>query len=560
MDKHEMTTIVPFLPDKVKTRVWAFCVLSIFACVQTCLAAGAGKDEGQQERPNILLIVADDMGYADLGIHGSSIRTPRIDGLARKGVIFSQFHTAPMCSPTRSMLLSGNNNHVAGIGRQHPSPSLKGKIQSYEGYLSDRIAPLPALLKAAGYHTYIAGKWHLGSEDENSPRAAGFERSWTLLDGAATHFDDRGFENEPNVYRADGEITKYPAGAYSTAFYTDRLIEFIESNRGDGQPFFGFAAYTSPHWPLQVPGQELDRYAGGYDDGYDVLRGQNFVNLKKAGIIPENSNLPPRWDEITPWDDLTAEEKKIESRKMELYAAMVENLDGHVGRLLDYLEAKGLAENTLVVFMSDNGAAPSDFYNRGPYVDYIQAHFDNRYENMGGPDSFVSYGAAWAEAGSAPFKRHKGYTSEGGITAPMIIAGHGVKHRDEVYRGLVTVMDLAPTFIGLANAHYPDDGSVQPMRGKSIEPILGGASGRVHDENEVFVLFHRNQAYVRQGQWKITHIETPFEEAGFELYDLDADPGETTDLSQQFPEKRAELIELWRQQRLDLGIILPSDL
>jgi len=419
---------------------------------------------------------------------------------------------------------------------------------------------LPAVMKAAGYHTYIAGKWHLGTGDENSPRAAGFERSWTLLDGAASHYDGRGFENGPNVYRADGELTKYPAGSYSTEFYTDRLIEFIESNRGDGKPFFAFAAYTSPHWPLQVPEPELDRYSGVYDAGYDVLREQNFINLKNAGIIPEDSRLPPRWDKITPWEDLTAEQKKRESRKMELYAAMVENLDGHIGRLLDYLEAKGLAESTLVVFMSDNGASPSDFYNAGPYKDYIQAHYDNRYENMGGPDSFVSYDAPWAEAGSAPFKRHKGFTSEGGITAPMIIAGHGVSHRPEFYRGLVTVMDLAPTFIGMANGHYPDDGSVQPMRGKSIVPILSGSSDQVHDESEVFSLFHRNQAYVRQGKWKITQLDKPFEESGFELYDLASDPGETTDLSQQYPEKRNELIELWRKQRLELGIVLPGDL
>jgi len=560
MDKLEMSIMKPLTPGR--TRVWMalFCVFGLCLGTHVCFASGADENEGQQAQPNILLIVADDMGYADLGVFGSAIRTPRIDGLARQGVVFSQFHTAPMCSPTRSMLLSGNNNHVAGVGRQHPGPPLLGEVPAYEGHLSDRIAPLPAVLKAAGYHTYIAGKWHLGTEAENSPRAAGFERSWTLLDGAATHFDGRGFENEPSVYRADGEMTAYPAGAYSTEFYTDRLLGFIESNRGDGQPFFAFAAFTSPHWPLQVPEAELDRYAGTYDDGYDVLREKNFVNLKNAGIIPGDSSLPPRWDKITPWDDLTGEQQKKESRKMELYAAMVENLDGHIGRLLNYLQATGLAENTLVVFMSDNGAAANDFYNSGPYKDYIRSHYDNRYENMGGPDSFVSYGAPWAEAGSAPFKRHKGYTSEGGITAPMIIAGHGVSRRDEVYRGLVTVMDLAPTFIGMANAQYPDDGSVQPMRGKSIESILSGSAERVHDEDEVFTLFHRNRAYVRQGKWKITQIETPFDEAGFALYDLAADPGETTDLSQQFPEKRRELIELWRQQRLELGIIVPTDL
>jgi len=515
---------------------------------------------GRGIRPNILLIVADDLGYADLGAYGSDIRTPNIDALAARGMLFTQFHTAPLCAPTRAMLLSGNNNHVAGMGRQDPQGLLNENMPGYEGHLSERVAPLPAVLKAAGYHTYTTGKWHLGTEQEHSPRAAGFERSFNLVDGAATHFDGRGFENAPSIYREDGELADYPDGEYSTAVYTDRLIGFIESGRKDGKPFFAFAAYTSPHWPLQVPQEEPDRYAGVYDEGYDVLRARRFESLKAAGIIPPASELPPRWEEITPWEELSKAQQRRESRKMELYAAMVENLDGHVGRLIAYLKDKGLYENTLIVFMSDNGAAGEDFYNEGPYRDYIRERYDNRYENMGGPDSFVSYGRPWAEAGSAPFRRHKGYTSEGGIVAPMIVAGPGVARRADISRAYLTVMDLAPTFIELAGAQYPDGGAVQPMRGASMTALLRGAADAVHTEDYVTAQFMKGRAFLRKGRWKITQLERPFDEAGFALYDLRTDPGETSDLSERHPEKLGELIGLWRQQRSELGIVLPQDL
>jgi arylsulfatase A-like enzyme len=528
---------------------------AIFAVIGSSATAGE-----VEPRPNILLIVADDLGYADLGVFGSDIRTPNIDALAAKGMLFTQFHTAPMCAPTRAMLLSGNNNHVAGMASQGPEGFLQQNVPGYEGHLSDRVAPLPGVLQAAGYHTYTAGKWHLGTEKEHSPKAAGFERSFNLVEGAATHFDGRGFENAPSIYRGDGELVDYPKGEYSTALYTDRLIGFIDSNKNDGQPFFAFAAYTSPHWPLQVPADELDRYAGVYDNGYDTLREQRFESLKAADIIPDSATLPPRWEEITPWAELSPEQQKRESRKMELYAAMVENLDGHVGRLLNFLKANDLYENTLIVFMSDNGAAAEDFYYHDYFRDYIQALYDNRYENMGGPDSFVSYGPQWAEAGSAPFKRHKGYTSEGGITAPMIVAGNGVGRHSEINHSYLTVMDIAPTFIALAGAKYPDDGSVQPMRGESMAALLEGSSDRVHADDYITSQHFEGRAYLRQGRWKITQLEQPFDESGFTLHDLRADPGESIDLAEQYPEKLTELLVLWRQQRKEMDIILPLDL
>ncbi|MBT8054418.1 MAG: arylsulfatase [Xanthomonadales bacterium] len=540
---------------------------NIFLLIITAVIGGCGQEAGElqapmvaDERPNILLIVADDLGYADLGVHGSDIQTPNIDKLAAEGILFTQFHTAPLCAPTRAMLLSGNNNHVAGMARQHRSDLAGHSVPGYEASLSDRIAPLPRLLRDAGYHTYTVGKWHLGLTAETSPKAVGFNRSFSLLDGAGSHFDDVGFSERGSTYWEDEDFAEYPVGRYSTEVYTDRLIEFIDSNKDEGSPFFAFAAYTSPHWPLQVPDDYLELYAGQYDDGYDTLRERNFVALGAAGIIPLESTLPPRNDAITLWEELSADEQRHESRKMELYAAMVDNLDNHIGRLLGYLKEVGLYENTLIVFMSDNGAAGEDFYNEGPFTEHIRAHFDNSYETMGTARSFVSYGEPWAEAGSAPFMRRKGYSREGGIVAPMIMAGRGVARVGAIDPTYVTVMDLAPTFLEIAGAPYPDDGSVWPMLGESMSGILAGEAETVHEEDYVTILYHGGRAYLRQGNWKIANLKPPFTEDDFELFDMSVDPGETYNLAESHPDKYEELLELWRNERKKLGIILPQDL
>ncbi len=348
------------MPSCRGPRRLALCFLVLIGC---------STPSQPDSRPNILLIVADDLGYADLGVYGSDIRTPNINALAAEGILFTQFHTSPLCAPTRAMLLSGNNNHVAGVGRMNASGPLQIYVPGYETHLSDRIAPLPRLLKEAGYHTYTTGKWHLGDEKEHSPTAAGFERSFNLMHGGANHFNSVGFTEGGSLYRENGEAVPWPDGAYSTDLYTDRLINSIDAGKDDGRPFFAFAAFTSPHWPLQVPDEDLDLYAGRYTEGYDRLREERFASLKAAHIIPEASELPPRNPDIRPWTDLTPEQQRSEARKMQLYAAMVENLDRHVGKLVDYLKSNGLYENTLIIFMSDNGAAGEDFFHVGNFRD-----------------------------------------------------------------------------------------------------------------------------------------------------------------------------------------------
>lgn len=419
---------------------------------------------------------------------------------------------------------------------------------------------MPKLMSEAGYNTYMTGKWHLGNEPEHSPTAAGFGRSFSLLHGAGSHFSSTGMRPGGSAYWRDGEPAEYPEDGYSTELFTNELIRFMDEGKQEEKPFFAMAAYTSPHWPLQVPDDYLDLYAGQYDQGYDSLREERLASLKQAGIIGQDHVLPPRNEAITPWEQLSGQEQRKESRKMELYAAMVENLDFHVGRLLDYMDTENLLDNTIVVFMSDNGAAAEDFYYNGSFVDYIKSNYSDDYEIMGKRGSWISYGPQWAEAGSAPFSRHKSYTAEGGIVAPMIIAGAEMNMLSGINREYLTVMDLAPTFLEIAGGEYPNDGSVEPMLGESMLPLLTGESDRVHDEDYVTTVYHGGRAYIRQGNWKLMNLEPPFSESEFNLFNLEADPGESENLRETMPEKFSEMVNLWRQERRALGIVLPQDL
>ena len=512
-----------------------------FASFSLCFAQA-------DDRPNILLLVADDLGYADLGSYGGDIDTPNIDALAERGLRFTQFHTAPTCAPTRAMLLSGNDNHVAGMGLQGERMDVPG----YEGHLSDRIVPFPLLLQDAGYHTYAVGKWHLGKEEIDSPAAKGFERSFNLLQGAGNHYNDIGLlaADSVSLYREDGRLVDWPEGRYSTELYTSKLIQFIEDGMDDGRPFFAFAAFTSPHWPLQAPEPFRSKYRGRYDMGYDDLRVQRLASLKRAGVIPEDAELPPRLDFLRPWSDLSDEERQVESRKMELYAAMLDNLDFHVGRILDSLQTKGLLENTLIVFMSDNGAAANDFYVTEPFQSFLQPRYDNSYENMGLPTSFVSYGPQWAHAGAAPFNRYKGFGTEGGTAVPIIVTGPMVPFRGEITGAYATVMDLAPTILEIAGATYPGShgsSSTRPLLGQSMLALISRRSDSVHAPDYVVAFEQNGRAFLRRGDWKLVAHDLRQGEDAFMLFNVAKDLGETTDLSSISPTKYLEMKTLWSQ-------------
>jgi arylsulfatase len=527
-----------------------------------CLFVGFAH--ASETRPNILLVVVDDMGYSDIGPFGGEVRTPSLDSLAKSGIRFTDFHTSVACSPTRSMLLSGTDNHLAGMGTQGEMifPNQLGN-PGYEGYLNDRVVSIATLLRDAGYFTAMAGKWHLGEQIRNDPYNRGFQKAYNLLEGGASHFDDEWmmYANYTPTYRENGVRVHVPKGFYSSEFYTDKIIEYIDG--GDaGKPFFAYLSFTAPHDPLHVPDKWLDKYKGRYDKGYEALRKERLDSLKKLGFIPEATVPYPRLANITDWEDLPEKQKKIEAREMELYSAMIENIDFHLGRLFAYLKKTGAYENTIIIFFSDNGANGNEMYQY-PDTDktWLDRNSDNRYENMGRQFSRVAPGSAWAQVSMTPYRLFKGFTTEGGIRTPLIISGPGVDNRRDRSDAFAHVMDISATILDVANIDHPGTSykgrNVEPLRGRSMLKLLNGKSDLVYDSDTMVSWEMLGFRAVRKGDFKLVWLPLPFGNDDWQLYDLSKDPAELNDLSLERPKLRNEMIGVWKQYSDDVGVILP---
>lgn len=549
------------LNNVVNNKMMSMSVQGFLFALLISLAGCASKSQklvDKPSQPNILLIVADDLGYTDIGVFGGEIETPNLNQLAANGLTFNQFHTGPVCAVTRAMLLTGNDNHIAGMGSQ----DLRTGEFGYEGYLTNRVLPFPVLLQEAGYHTNITGKWHLGKKQGEGPETKGFDHSFVTIEGGANHYSNRGlFKEDPvSPYFENGIKADWPKGAYSTDFYTDKLIEFIDRRQDDDQPFFAFAAYTSPHWPLQVDSMYWQKYEGKYDDGYEELRARRFDSMRRLGFVEDNAQLPARHESIKSWDSLTPDEKKKESRKMELYAGMVDNLDVNIGRLIQHLKDIGEHENTLIIFFSDNGAAGNDFYYHKSLGPFLQANYSDAYEEMGTENSFISYGPQWAEASASPFRYFKGYTTEGGINTPFIVSGLQVD-RKGFSEAFATVMDVAPTVYQLTGIEYPEQwesNQLSPLKGNSMLSVFSDSSEQLHEDGYVFAIEHRTFFQVRKGDWKLVNVTKPFNESNFELFNLAQDPGEQRNLRKEEPEKYKELLKEWERYRNDVKVQIPT--
>ncbi|SOZ10964.1 arylsulfatase [Cupriavidus taiwanensis] len=634
-------------------------------CLGALALAGCGSDDGRApngdessttqptqpqaaKRPNILFIMADDLGYSDLGAFGSEIRTPNLDKLVGDGRLLTNHHTSTVCAVTRSMIISGTDHHLVGQGTMANTDANyideNGKpIPGYEGYLNDRALSIAQLLKDGGYHTYMAGKWHLGSGLPNgtnqgtavgatapgqTPVSWGFEKSYALLGGGGDHFG----RNGPTAYVEDDHyVTPNTTNFYSTDFYTSTILRYIDSSTGknaDGKPFFAYLTYQAPHSPLQAPAAYLDRYKGVYDAGYEPIRAARLARQKALGLIPADFTPNPGRDEtlaVTPatpgwgtaqasyvsatrsvaqggvdtrvmnankkWDSLSADEKKAQARYMEIYAAMVENLDDNIGRLVQHLKDIGEYDNTLIVFQSDNGPEASYYEFGGKYdQSYNLRNADPAvFPTLGTRDykghANLDYGQRWAEVSATPFKLWKSFPSEGGHSVPTIVKLPGaVPATSAAAQPKVTafthVVDLAPTFLDLAGISAPstpaaplydskgvdrnagkvvyDGRNVYPISGVSLLPTLLGkteATGRTTFAEELY-----GRTYVYSDNWKAVWIEPPFGPAHGEwtLYDIRADRGETNDLAVQRPDVLADLKAKWNDYAARVGAVLPK--
>lgn len=506
-------------------------------------------------RPNILLILADDLGYSDITPFGSNIiKTPVLDRLSQEGMLFSNFHVLPTCSPTRAAMLSGNDNHVAGMGvmAEWIYPEIEG-IPGYEGHLSDQVATIPEVLRSSGYHTYMAGKWHLGEGDDQSPFRSGFEETFTMMNGGGSHWADMKplTLHEPMIYRKNGErISELPEDFYSTKDYTNALMEFIERNKDDGRPFFAYLSYTAPHDPLHAPANYIAKYEGRFDNGWDLLALKRMENLKKLGLVPKDLDELPSNFMTKEWEKLGMKEKREYARDMEVYAAMVDYMDMSIGRLFKFLKDKNLYDNTMIVFFSDNGAngAHASAYPGNADGKYLGT-FNNQLENRGKLNSFIDMGPSWARAVSAPFRYYKSFASEGGIKCPLIIKLPGeMENKGQWNHSFMHVTDIMPTFLEIAGATYPETingKAVKKPIGKSIMPVLTGKTDKIREMDGMGYELFEMKAYI-QGDWKILRLPVPFGTGEWELFDLKDDPGEMNDLSKRYPKKKAELLKAWK--------------
>ncbi len=514
--------------------------------------------------------MADDLGFSDIGAFGGEIATPNLDNLAYAGIRFTDFHSAPTCSPTRAMLLTGTDHHVAGIGTmlEVAAPGFAG-APGYEGYLNDRVVALPELLRDAGYLTLMAGKWHLGKTIERSPWARGFERSFALLPGGASHYGGTtaGRVPIPTLYTEDDQFVTVGDDFYSSDFYADTLVRYLaERAPDDDRPFFAYLPFQAPHWPLQAPDEAIAAYRGRYDEGPDALREARLAALKGLGLCPEDVEAHPVVADGAPeWAEMTAEERARSARSMEVYAAMVDRMDHNIGKVIDYLSHTGELDDTVVVFLSDNGAEGTSleawWHLRGAeVVAQIEKDFDNSLDNLGSRSSFIWYGPRWAQAATAPSRLHKGFTAEGGIRVTGFVTWPGFARQQEIGTAFATVMDIAPTVLELAGVAHPGTSyrgrDVAPMRGRSWVPYLSGAAEMVHDAETStgWELFGRRA--VRQGDWKALYLPEPHGPGAWQLYDLSRDPGEIDDQAAARPDKLAELLALWDSYVEENGVLL----
>ncbi|MEM8546903.1 MAG: arylsulfatase [Pseudomonadota bacterium] len=514
--------------------------------------------------PNFVVIVADDLGWSDLGFLGSAINTPHLDALAQRGTFLSHFYVAPSCSPTRSMLLTGVTNHLAGVGTMAglQTPNQVG-LRGYGAQLHSGVVTIAEALKTRGYRTLMSGKWHLAVDADQRPHRRGFDRSFGLLGGGASHFADQRpiHVSESVAYLEHGRAVSLPAGFFSTISYTDKLIEYLDEDRAT--PFFAYLAYTAPHDPLQVPDDWLDAYAGVFDQGPAQFQARRRQRLIDLGIIPEETRLSPALNfpafldsHKAPWDERPPAERAIDARRMEIYAASVELLDQQVGRLLAHLKATGRMDHTYVIFLSDNGASMGSplMYPNNTRA-WLHQNHDLSLAQMGRPGSFTTLGRDWANNSNTPFRLFKQTVGDGGVRSPFLIAGPEIP-AGKIQDAPSHVTSVVPTLLELAAIDPAEQGIYAGKLRPRAASLLATLTG-VHPDAEMPIVTELYGSYmVRKGRWKAANITAPVGKGEWELYDVVADPSETFNVADERPDIVDELASIYAAYARENEVVL----
>jgi arylsulfatase len=496
------------------------------------------------ERPNIVVIMVDDMGYSDVGSYGGEIETPNLDRLAGDGLRFTGFYNAARCCPTRASLLTGLYPHQAGMGAMVSSVHSEPEPGPYQGYLNQRCVTIAEALRSAGYRTYMSGKWHVGEKPEHWPRRRGFDRYFGLISGASSYYEI--IKDQPYIRQMvlDDEPWEPPAeGFYMTDAFSDYAVRYIrehhESHPGD--PFFLYLAYTAPHWPLHALPQDIAKYKERYANGWSALRTERHHRMLEMGIIDERHILSPQPSSIPAWEDV--DDKDDWRLRMAVYAAMIDRVDQGIGRLVKVLEENAVLDNTLILFLSDNGGCAESVESRRLHSPGVPA---------GERGSYVAYKEPWANASNTPFRLYKQWTHEGGIATPLIAHWpSGIEQPGRITDAVGHVVDIMATILDVVGVSYPDSiegRSLLPREGRSLAPVLRGEESKSHD---ALYWEHMGSRAIRRGNWKLVMDRRA---KVWELYDLDKDPTELNNLADDYPDEVSALESAWLQWAQRVGV------
>ena len=505
-----------------------------------------GVQAAPAKAPNIVILLADDWGFSDVGAFGGEIATPNIDALAAKGVRFSNFHVAGSCSPTRAMLQTGVISHRAGLGNMPETipPEHLGK-PGYEAQLNNRVVTIADQLRAGGYRTYLTGKWHLGHTPDTLPTARGYDHALALAQSGADNFEDK-----PNLliydkteWSEDGKPANLPKRFYSSTLIVDRMISYIDGDKGSGKPFLASVNFIANHIPVQAQDADIAAYATRYRDGWTALRNQRRAAAVAKGVMPEGVAMVTM-DTSGDWSKLSAQQQRQRMGAMAAYAGMGTAMDREVGRLVAHLKAIGEYENTIFVFLSDNGAEATDPMAMGAFTRWnANQQYDQSVAQQGRPGSLTAQGAGFASASVSPLRGYKFTASEGGLRVPMIIAwpGNPAIKGGSVAAGFAHVTDMPLTLLKLVGV-TPQQGRfsgrpVEPMIGADLTPMLTGAASSVHSPDKPLGYELSGNAVLFKGDYKLVKNLPPYGDGRWQLYNIAADPGETKDLSGSDPDR-----------------------
>ena len=522
--------------------------------------SGVAWAQGQEPtaRPNFVLILVDDAGLMDFGAYGGEAEDPehRPSG-DKQGVMFTNYHTSPLCSPSRAMLLTGVDNHRTGVATipEVLPPEQRGQ-PGYSMHLEPGVVTVASRLKASGYRTYMTGKWHLGDGEGDLPNGHGFDRSFALDASGADNWEQKTYlpYYDKAPWYEDGKPGKLPEDFYSSKFIVDQMIEYLDAEKDDARPFFAYVAFQAVHIPVQAPREFTAKYEGVYDGGWHALREARWRRARELGLIPKDAaldDMPPR---LRHWETLSEEDRRIYAKSMAVNAGMLEAMDHHIGRLIAWLEEKGEFENTVFIITSDNGPAQSNPMAEPLFKVWMKTHgYSRELETLGEKGSYAFIGPEWANAAASPGAFFKFYAAEGGTRVPLIFSGAGVAGPRRV-GAFSLVTDVTPSILDLARVEVGEDGSV-PMTGRSLVPLLRGEAKEVYGADTPVGLEVSGQAALFKGDYKIVRNNPRYGDGVWRLYNLARDPGETHDLAAERADLFSELMGDYEAYTEAMGVL-----